>query len=261
LLIAHPNAVQWSTFYLVTTSISATYALIAVCRRLGLPRLGLGSLTGDLREGFYFSVSLSSQSIYNNIDKTMMVRLATLEAAGVYATAYRVLDVAFQPVSSLLYSTYAKFFQHGALGIRGATRYARRLLPYALAYGAVASTLLFAMAPLLPLVIGKKFVGADEALRWLSPIVLFRVIHYLFSNSLTGANFQGLRCGLQVGVAAVNAILNLWLIPAYSWRGAAWASLVSDGLLAVSVCLATVLLMAREKLPEPIPEAQTQGTM
>ncbi len=37
-----------------------------------------------------------------------------------------------------------------------------------------------------------------------------------------------------------NVGLNFWLIPAYSWTGAAVSTLVSDGLLAV--CLWSVVL-------------------
>src|SRR5262249_45359822 len=92
-LVLHPGTRSWAVLYLATTAIAAGYAFFRVCRDLGKPRLFLPSLRGDLLEGFYFSVSLSSQSIYNNIDKTMMVRLTSLEAAGIYATAYRVLDV------------------------------------------------------------------------------------------------------------------------------------------------------------------------
>jgi O-antigen/teichoic acid export membrane protein len=44
-----------------------------------------------------------------------------------------------------------------------------------------------------------------------------------------------------------NILLNLWLIPAYSWRGAAWSSLASDGLLACAVGVAVFLLASRPR--------------
>jgi O-antigen/teichoic acid export membrane protein len=253
----HHDVVFWANLYLGGTGIGAVYAFARVSRSIGYPRLALVRLKADILEGFYFSISQSSQSIYNNIDKTLMVRLATLQAAGIYATAYRVLDFAFQPVSSLLYSTYARFFQHGSQGIRGSSRYAKRILPYALGYSAVIGFGLFIAAPLLPVVVGRGYAGADEALRWLSPILLFRSAHYFLSNSLTGADFQGVRSAIQVAVAVVNLVLNLWLIPAYSWRGAAWASLASDGLLMIGVLLAVVILSERASL---LSKAPAEGT-
>ena len=59
---------------------------------------------------------------------------------------------------------------------------------------------------------------------------------------MTGADFQGFRSCIQVVVALLNVCLNLWLIPGYSWRGAAWASLVSDGLLVLGTWGATLIL-------------------
>jgi len=188
LLIPHPSATSWAMLYYFSTAICAIYACQSVFRRLGYPRMSLGNMKADLREGFYFSLGLSSQSIYNNIDKTMLVRLATLEAAGIYSTAYRIVDLAIQPVSSVLYSTFVRFFQHGAQGIRETSKYAKRYLPYGVGYGVLAGVALFVTAPILPSVIGRSFHGADEALRWLSPLILIRTIHYFLSNSLTGAD-------------------------------------------------------------------------
>jgi len=44
----------------------------------------------------------------------------------------------------------------------------------------------------------------------------------------------------------LNILLNLWLIPAYSWRGAAWSSLASDGLLAIGLWTAVSILRRQE---------------
>jgi hypothetical protein len=45
-------------------------------------------------------------------------------------------------------------------------------------------------------------------------------------------------------VAVFNVLINLWIIPAYSWRGAAWSSIASDALLAC-VMVAVVLVLSR----------------
>jgi O-antigen/teichoic acid export membrane protein len=50
----------------------------------------------------------------------------------------------------------------------------------------------------------------------------------------------------QICVATFNVVLNLWLIPAYSWRGAAWSSLASDGALVLAMYAAVMYVMAKE---------------
>jgi len=50
-----------------------------------------------------------------------------------------------------------------------------------------------------------------------------------------------------MGIAVFNVFLNLWIIPAYGWRGAAWSSLASDGLLAAILWLIAIRLCARDE--------------
>jgi O-antigen/teichoic acid export membrane protein len=176
----------------------------------------------------------------------MLTRLGSLDAVGIYAAAYRLIDAGFIPVRSLLYAAYPRFFQHGSSGITGSTRYARRLLPRSGGYGLLACTALMVFAPLVPRFLGKDYITAVEAVRWLAPIIFFRSIHYFLADSLTGAGYQSRRTAMQAGVAALNIALNFWLIPLYSWRGAAWASLASDGTLMVGLYIVIVLLCRKE---------------
>lgn len=68
---------------------------------------------------------------------------------------------------------------------------------------------------------------------WLLPVLLFRAAHYFAADALTGAGFQGVRTAVQVGIVLLNLGLNLALIPVWGWRGAAVASWLSDGALAL----------------------------
>jgi O-antigen/teichoic acid export membrane protein len=85
-----------------------------------------------------------------------------------------------------------------------------------------------------------------EALRWLALIPFLKTISYFFSDSVTGAGYQGFRTAAQVFVAILNIGLNFWLIPAYSWRGAAWSSLACDGALALVMFGVLQFVMAKE---------------
>jgi O-antigen/teichoic acid export membrane protein len=77
---------------------------------------------------------------------------------------------------------------------------------------------------------------------------LLKTCHYFVADAITGAGRQGLRTLVQVVVALLNVFINLWIIPAYSWRGAAWSSLASDGLLALSLWCCALFLRKREQL-------------
>ncbi len=246
------GAMVWAWIYLLASVLTTVMTMWWVNRSLGRPVLALWRIKPELLEGCYFSASMSSQSIYNDIDKTMMVQLSTLDGAGIYAAAYRLVDVAFLPVRSLLWAAYPTFFRHGQGGIAASTKYARQLIPRASIYSLLACIALFVGAPLVPHLLGAEYARTASALRWLSPLPLLKTLHYFVADSLTGAGLQGLRTAVQIGVAVFNILLNLWLIPAYSWRGAAWSSLASDGMLAASLWIAVLLLGRRQVSPSQL---------
>ena len=144
-------------------------------------------------------------------------------------------------------STVAGSAMIGA-GIGASQKYARRLLPRACGYSLLACIALYVMAPIVPHLLGAEYARTTIALRWLSPLPLLKTLHYFVADSLTGAGLQGLRTAIQVGIAVFNVLLNLWLIPAYSWRGAAWSSIASDGALALSMWIA-VFWLSRQQRP------------
>ena len=250
LIVPSPTSVSWSLLYVIGTSAAAIYSIVAVTRFVGPIKLGLHLSGSEWKEGFYFAVSQSSQTAYNDVDKTMLVRFGGLQATGIYGAAYRIVDISFAPLGALVLTTLARFFRHGESGIAGSAGFAKRLLPYAASYGLFAAVFLFVASPILPKLLGAGFEQATVALQWLSPLVFLKSIHYFFANSLSGAGFQGFRASIQIGIVAFNIGLNFWLIPAYSWRGAAWASLASDGALAICLLGAILALGRREVISE-----------
>lgn len=228
---AKPTLLEWTWLYLASSLVSALLAAVLVHRLLGSPKLALGRILPELKEGFYFSISNSAYTIYNDIDKTMLARLSTLAATGIYAAAYRLIDVAFIPVISIAGAAYADFFRKGKDGIAATVAFAKPLVMTTSAYSIVAGIGLLLCAPLAPSILGSDYTNVVEALRWLAPIPLFRGLQHFGGDILSGTGFQGLRSAAEVVISIFNIGSNLYLIPLYSWQGAAWSSLASDGLL------------------------------
>jgi O-antigen/teichoic acid export membrane protein len=246
-LYHNPSALQWGSFYFGSTTIVAMAALGMVFVKLGVPVLNLSRTAAEFREGLYFSVSQSAQTIYNDIDKTMLARLGTLEATGIYGAAYRLIDVSFAPVCSLLAAAYPNLFRIGLGGISATLQYARPLILRALGYATFVSIALLAGAGIVPYILGGEYRLTVEALRWLAILPMLKVVHFFLSDALAGAGYQGVRTFIHVGVAVFNVLINLWVIPAYSWRGAAWSSIASDALLACGIGVAVLVLSRRSQ--------------
>jgi O-antigen/teichoic acid export membrane protein len=239
------TARNWSFFFLLSSILSVIPALLWVYRSIGWGRLSLAPMRSEFKEGFYFSLSLSSQGVYNDIDKTLLAKLISLDVAGFYAAAYRIVDVAFVPISALLHSTYAQFFQHGEFGVTGTKKFALKLLPWALICSLLAGSVTILLAPIMPVVLGQTYSASSSVIFWLVPLLPLKAIHYLAADSLTGAGFQGIRSKSQLLISGVNFIFNIWAIPLWGWKGAVFASWASDGLLAF-LLWAIVLRKSRE---------------
>jgi len=240
--MSHPGVLAWSAVYLSGSILASLIAVIWVTLTLGRPKLALHRLRGEGMQGFYFSVGQSAGTIYNDIDKTMVARLATLEAAGLYGAAYRLIDVAFVPVRAVLSATLPGFFRSGAEGLHASMRYGRRMFMKTLPYAIFASAACVIGAPIVPHILGRQYANVTEALRWLALLPILKTMHFFIADALTGAGHQGTRSFVQVGVAAFNVLINFWVIPAYGWRGAAGSSLASDGLLLLGLWLAALWL-------------------
>lgn len=230
--------VSWSLLYLAATVLATLISVVWVSLELGMPRFDMRGWRKEFGEGFYFASSFSAQRIYMDSDKALLTRLGSLEAAGIYAAASRIVEVAFIPVYALLAAAYARFFTSGQRGVHGTWELSRRLLPYALAYSVLAGIGLYVLAPLLPWVLGADFAESVSAIRWLSVVPLLMTLHRFAADSLTGAGWQARRTHIEFAAAAVNVLLNLALVPVFSWHGTAWVTIATELLLIVALGLA-----------------------
>lgn len=242
---------RWVLVYVLATLLGTVYGVAKGSQLWGRPTIDLAALREDMAEGVFFSIAGSAATVYNDIDKIMLSRLADLAATGVYAAAYRVIDVSMTPVRSLAAAAYPQFFRKGVGGMQATWPYARSLIRRAVVYGGLASAGIWLCAPLLPLILGPRYGEVVSAVRWLALIPLLRCLHSFMADALSGAGLQRVRTGIQVLIAVVNIGLNLVILPRYSWRGAAWTSLACDGLLVLAFWLAA--LHWRNSKPSALP--------
>jgi len=180
----------------------------------------------------------------------MLAHLSTFSATGVYGAAYRIIDTSLTPIRALVSAAYPQFFRIGTDGISATYGYAKGLIRKAVAFGIVDTLGLIAIAPLLPHVLGPKYAAVGPAVRLLALIPVMRCVHWFLADALSGANAQGLRALVQVGVAVLNVGLNLLILPRWSWVGAAWTSLISDAVLMLAIYAIVRSKVARESRKE-----------
>ncbi|MGD1921241.1 MAG: oligosaccharide flippase family protein [Pleurocapsa sp.] len=229
----NPSVLTWCRLYCIATFLASVVSTYLVFRQIGYPKFDLSKVSSDLKLGLSFAIGVSAQNIYNDLDKSMLAKLSTLEATGIYGAAYHILNVALTPIQSVALASFRKFFQQGASGIKGSFALCKKLLPMTFAYSLAAIVGIVVCSPLIPKILGSEYQNSVFALIWLAPTIIFRTMHFLAADTLTGANYQTARTIIQVLVAMINGLLNFWLIPLYSWHGAIWATIASEFLLMV----------------------------
>jgi O-antigen/teichoic acid export membrane protein len=260
-MLHHATAGQWAWASVVVSFISAAVAIIAVTQRLGKPVFRPGLLLKNAAEGLGFSFASSTTSVYNDLDKAMLSRYGMTAANGVYSMAYKVVDISCVPIRSLHSAALPRFFKKGVDGAQVSVVFARKILKATLPCAICSAALLYFCSGLIPYIVGKSFAESVSVLKWLCLLPVFRSLHLSAGDSLTGAGYQRYRTACQVAVAGMNFGLNLYLIPAYSWRGAAWSSLLTDGLLAAAnwAVLTHTIGRERDRAPKEIVEAQLEA--
>jgi len=232
-LFETPTLLIWSVLYCIATFATTVISSILMFRLIGYPKFKLHRVTQELAQGFAFSIGASAESIYSELDKSMLVKLATVESVGIYGAAVQIFNVSLTPIQAVMMTAYRKFFQKGASGINGSLELAKKLLPLTLGYAGLGFVGIILFAPLLPKILGEEYADSALALMWFSPLIFMKATHSLAADVLAGANYQKARSISQVLVAFLNGVLNFWLIPLYQWRGALWATLASELLLAI----------------------------
>ena len=232
IILHHCTAWQWALASTLVSALAAASIVVTITVRFGLPRFSFVLFRERCAEGFGFAIALSTTSLYNDLDKTMLSHYGMNHDNGIYTTAYRIIDIATIPIFSMRDAAMPRFFKLGREGILASAGLAYRLLRRTLFLGALASLVTFLAAPLVTLVVGREFTEGVAALRWLCLIPLFRSVHQMTGCALTGAGMQRSRTIAQLLAATLNFGLNLWLIPAWGWHGAAWSSMCTDAALA-----------------------------
>jgi O-antigen/teichoic acid export membrane protein len=233
LLYHRTTAWEWALVSTIVSVIGSVVAVVVISFRLGKPQFSFDLMRRRLVEGFGYAFANSTTSAYNDLDKTMLSHYDMNAANGIYTLAYRAVDIASVPIYSLVAAAMPRLFRKGAESLSETMALAARLWKRAAGVSLAASAALFVFAPLVPRFAGHSFSEAAAALRWLCLIPVFRSMHEIAGCALMGAGLQRYRTASQVAAVVLNLGLNLWLIPAYGWRGAAWSSLATDGTLGV----------------------------
>jgi O-antigen/teichoic acid export membrane protein len=183
---------SYVSFYLVATIAIAIIGLATVHQVLRPLRDGVPITTDLLRRGFGFMTVWASGMSLGSLDKTIVLRYAGAETAGLYAPAYRAATLLAFPVQSMSMAAMPRLFQKFG-GSKTHVGLVAALFFVTALYGVAAGGLLWAAAPLLPLMLGEGFAKAADGVRWLTLFVPCFALRSLGGSVLMAAGMKRIR--------------------------------------------------------------------
>lgn len=222
------DATHWSTYYMVATALAMVGALGIVFKNFGMPILNFQGVFATMREGVDYALAGAATRVNSEIDKVFLARLVSFEITGAYSAAYRFTDIIMIPINALLESSAARFFREGSNGIISSSTYAKKLLPIPVLYASLGGLLLYFCADFIPLLLGSGYIVSVPMLKLLAILPLMLMLRSFLCVIVIAGGHPRYNCIVYLTGALINIGLNFYLIPRFSWVGAALATIFAE---------------------------------
>lgn len=190
----------------------------------------------DVGEGLSFSTVWLVGNSLSSLDKTLVLRLAGAEIAGLYSVAYRFATVLAMPVDALTMAAGPRLFRHGS-GTEEQPGLIPKLLLSTLIFSLLAGCALWALADMLPWLLGPRFMPAVTAAHGMALFVPCYSLRLLGSNVLMASDGKVLRASIEAGGLLLLVILACLWLPTHGLQGAVAMICTTEATLAIAVWL------------------------
>jgi O-antigen/teichoic acid export membrane protein len=199
----------------------------------------------SLKQALPLAIVALISMIYYHTDIVMLGKIKGEEVAGWYGVSYHLFfALATIPGAflSAIFPVLSRLFKESGELLKKAFHKSFKVLVGA---GIPASVGTFLLAEKIILFLfGPQYKHSIAALKILSFLIVFSYLNSLACYFLTSINRQALTAKIIAATTGINVFLNFILIPRYSYRGAAYATVVSEILF-----LALIFLFARREIP------------
>ncbi len=248
LFIANASLRSWAIVTFVSGAVGLAIGLLYVRTRypISIRPNSFRTITSDIKSGYGYALTGISDGVLNASDRPILVNSGFAAQSGSYNLAYRVLGLSLMPSLAMMRASTKRLFVEGDQGIRGPFRVAKRLAVPTAAIGIAVGAALWIGSPLLRIIIGDKFPEVISVIRWLAVLPFVKGLQFVFGNALDASAHQLWRFRLTLSAAGINLVLNLILIPLYSWKAAVGTTILAETFLTITTIAACWLLARRE---------------
>ncbi len=226
----HLNVVAFALLSLLSAGVALAYVYAICVRRFFMPRLEADFTFWKhaLTEAWPIAAAAVSAMIFFRIDVVMISVIQGTTAVGFYSVAYTLSEASLVVPNLLVASmlpVLSRLHRDSKHSFRDACAQAIKYLLY-LALPMALFVTLWAK-PIISLLYGATFDPSVPALQILIWSAALMYVSAVLATAFIAANLQKLIMKLSFFAAALNIILNAFLIPSYSYFGASFATVVA----------------------------------
>lgn len=226
--------------WFVASGLVVVYVVFFRLRSVGIVATPGRVSMRDIRMVLALGAPMYISDFQTNGDKVVLNGAGLQGEAGLYGAAFRVATLATTPLRAMDIAIFHRIIEHddNARGVH--LRRARRYTTWSLGVVIPIGLVLLLTAPVLPLLVGDKFDGSVEMIRWLVLWLPFKTVAQPPLAGLLGLGRLGVRLVILCATAGLSMALYLILIPDMGWEGAVIGTVVAEAALAALGWMALV---------------------
>ncbi|MTK63825.1 MAG: flippase [Methanobacterium sp.] len=240
------NIVYFAWVYVITSIVVLVYCLAVYIKKFSGVDLDVdfSFWKPTIKEAWSFGIIFLSGMLYTYVDSIMLSILKGAEAVGWYSAAYRLMYIALllpNAINTAVYPVMSRLFNDSSSESLKLLyeRYFKYMLIAGIPLGLGTSIL---AKQVILLLYGTGFDESVAALQILVWTVVFTFAGASFTQLLQSINKQIIITKISLFCLCVNIVLNLILIPPYSYVGASIATLITEIVLVSYIIFITYKL-------------------
>ena len=208
-----------------------------------------------LRVGVVVGIGATLTVSYGKVDQVLVLHYTGEHGAGLYGTAYLLLDRAqFAPMALI-----ATIYPLLSAAWPADPERSRRIVQQGIEYMAIVSLpafgfTLLAGRPLIRLLFGADFAPAGAILPVLMAAFVLTSLGYVAGYLALIVGRQGRFVGIAAAALVLNVVLNVILLPRYGYQAAAWVTLASEVIVIAAATRTTFPVLGLRVAPGRLPQ-------
>ena len=225
------NVIGFASIYFIVSVIALGYSFAIFMWKFSLPKIEIDweFWKRCFKEAWPLGIMSVCIIIRFRIDTVMLSLMKGDAAVGLYNAAYKILNISVVAPGIFMASIFpvmSQYYNKSTSSFNIAYEKSFKFLIAIALPMALAVTLL--SGPIINLIYGVEFAGSADALRILIWAAVSMYVSMLVGNVYVAANKQMLSMKITIVSVILNIILNLILIPRYSYLGASATTVVSE---------------------------------